>query len=105
MSQILSKLVHRHVEQVRHVHDYVQLRFDDGAILNVFNSATVSGGRPDDLSSLVGVEVAEVSSTNTNVCLVMADGNVLTVGMADADYRGPEAMEYIAADGGRVVWS
>lgn len=101
MPDVLNHLLHRRIRQAERVHDYAQIYFDDGAILNIFNSFSVAGGEVADLN---GSEVIDVHSDEAAISLLLSDAKSIRVGMADADYRGPEALEYITVDGGRVIW-
>ena len=85
--------------------DYVQLQFDDGAILNIFNRYWLTPAERGDLSRLVGTTVVGSESTDSSECLRFSDETLLEIGMTDGDYNGPEAIEVIEIDGTRIVWT
>jgi hypothetical protein len=95
-------LIGRRIQKVEKVHDYLQLCFDNAAVLNIFNAFTLIGAH--DLSELVDCEVASVVARDTAVEIVLKDEKSIQVGMADSDYQGPEAMEYIGVAGEHIVW-
>jgi len=101
MSTKLQELVNKHIKRAQKVHDYFQLYFVDGTILNIFNSYSIIDGSDMDLS---GYEIVAVNSDVNTVNLVLSPQGTIQVGMKDSDYRGPEAMEYIATNGAYVVW-
>ena len=94
------------IQKAEMVYDYLQLWFDNGVGLNIFNVFTVTGGCvADNLSQLVGCEVCSVDISYIAVRIVLATGaKSIRVGMSDCDYHGPEAMEYIGTGGERIVW-
>ncbi len=102
MDIVRKLLLRRRIVKFEPVHDYVQFCLSDGSILNIFNGYRVVGGSDADI---IGDEVAELISTEGEVCLIMSSGRHICVAIGDADYRGAEAMEYIGPDGARVVWS
>jgi hypothetical protein len=107
MKSILKNLVGLHIDRAEMVHDYVQLRFDNDAVLNLYNKVDLIGQSREALAipSIVGCAVKTAQAVGDAVELLMDRGQLLRISMLDADYRGPEAMEYIGADGARVVWS
>lgn len=104
MTSALAPLVGRYVTVADVVHDYIQLRFDNGDILNIFNEYGLEGIGGFDVQALVGRRVASVSVQPQEV-RVQLDGVQLRVSLLDAAFRGPEAIEYIPASGCPVVWS
>lgn len=104
MSDALEGLCGRKIQKIEYIHDYVQLIFDGGEILNIFNALTVQGCPPEDLSQFLGSELCFVSVSKNSVSFVFNGGKSVCVGMSDEDYRGPEAIEYLGANGERIVW-
>lgn len=101
MPEVIEQLLHRRIKKAERIHDYAQIYFDDGAVLNIFNSLSVTGG---EFADLTGSEVIGVNSGEVAINLLLSNGRSVRVGMTDDDYQGPEAMEYITADGTRIVW-
>ncbi|HKG15075.1 MAG TPA: hypothetical protein VKB12_17255 [Pyrinomonadaceae bacterium] len=106
MRTALQELVGLEVSKASLVHDYLQVFFEGGAILNVYNVFHLSGGAagdggapPLDASTLAAVkeEVQEVELTFSN-------GVVISIDMRDEAYQGPEALELIRAGSPTVVW-
>lgn len=80
--------------------DYLQIFYEDGRILNVFNSHNLDA----DFEKMAGWTVADVSQNPNSLALVFSNGNVLTIGLQDSDYNGPEALELVLNAGSRIVW-
>jgi hypothetical protein len=104
MLDTFNLLMGRRIQKAEMVHDYLQLWFDNGVVLNIFNAFTLIGFVAYDLSQLVGCEVGSVVARDNAVEIVLMGGKLIRVGMADSDYQGPEAMEYIGVDGECIVW-
>jgi hypothetical protein len=101
-SSSLSALVGHSISAIDEVHDYLQLKFDNGDVLNVFNAYSLD--MVADIRSLVGRRVTVVAEEPKEVRLEMGALR-LSVDLSDAAFRGPEAIEYIPTSGSRVVWS
>lgn len=101
----LRILLLKKVSRAEHVHDYVQLQFDDGTILNIFNRYSLTPAERDDIARLVGTTVSAAELIERSERLRFSDGTLLRIGMMDSDYNGPEAIEVIDHDGRRVVWT
>lgn len=97
----LEKLVSLSVAAVDLVHDYLSLRFDDYTTLNVFNKYSYDDG---DLSSLAGQTVISVNEGNQSLEIRFSKGGILSIGMTDDDFVGPEAMTLKLNSGDTVVW-
>ena len=104
MPNILGLLVGRKIQKAEMIHDYLQLWFDNGSLLNIFNVFIVMGFEIRNLSEIVGCEVVTVDVGNAEIAIVFVDEKSIRIGMSDSDYQGPEAMEYIGVGGERVVW-
>lgn len=100
----LSSLVGRRIVAAEVIHDYVQLRFDNGDVLNVFNEYGIEGGVGLDVHALTDRCVAAVFTQPHEVRLDLGDLR-FRVSLLDVAYRGPEAIEYIPSSGNRVIWS
>jgi len=92
------------IKKAELIHDYLQLYFEDGIVMNVFNSFCVVGNKSTDFSSISEIEISSVSLENERIDIELSDGKIIQIGMQEKDYRGPEAIEFIEASGRRVVW-
>jgi len=95
----------RTVKSAATVHDYMQIYFDDGTILNIFNRIRAPAIDDILLAGLVHETVSDEIACADTILLRFSSGKSLEIGMSDADYRGPEALELIESDGKRIVWS
>ncbi len=104
-SSPLSALVGQRVAAAGRVHDYVQLRFDQGDVLNVFNVFDLRDEHgPVTLDHLVGVSIETVDDERDFVRLA-AGAIALRVDLTQNSFVGPEALHYIPTCGEQVVWS
>lgn len=103
-SSALSALLGRCISVIDEVHDYLQLSFDNGDVLNVYNAYSFEAGSGRGASSLVGRRVTLVAEDPKEVRLEL-DTEWLCINLSDAAFRGPEAIEYIPKSGSRVVWA
>lgn len=99
---VLQSLVGRTVASLERGNDSLHLGFDDGAALHVFNRYEISGGA---LENLVGAIVQSVSERAEAVVFAFSLGVTLSVGLVDADYSGPEGMQFARPGEPIVVWN
>lgn len=103
-SSALSALSGRCISAIDEVHDYLQLNFDNGDVLNVYNAYSLETRSGHGVRSLVGRRVTVVSEDAKEVRLEL-DALRLCIDLSNAAFRGPEAIEYIPKTGSRVVWT
>jgi hypothetical protein len=60
-------------------------------------------GYRDGLCSEIGIEVASVRVTDDELSIEFVNSSAISVSLRDEDYCGPEAINYVAADGMIVV--
>lgn len=104
MSSILGLLVGQKIQKTEKLYDYLQLWFDKGVLLSIFNIFTMIGCEPNTVSQLVGCEVTSINESDEVIEFVLTGGKSLRIGMRSSDYQGPEAIELIGKDGERIVW-
>jgi hypothetical protein len=101
MAELAHRVNGRGISSIRLVHDYLQSSLDDSAILNVFNKYAIEPYR--DITCIVGHSITSVEESDTAIIFHLSDACVLTVGLADEDYRGPEALQYIGSNQTDVI--
>lgn len=101
---LIERLVGIRVTDVRRVHDYVQIEFETGSILSVFNRYEIRSGVTNSIRCLVGATLLSCESSTGSEKFRFSDGVLLTVGLADSDYRGPEAITLMEKNSATVVW-
>lgn len=97
--QVLVGLI---LSKVEEIHDYIQLVFNDGTTLNIFNKYAYSSG------SILGVEgkkIKYVKNSGNDILIVFEDSSSISIGLRDDDYNGPEVMELMQKGKPSVVWS
>lgn len=99
----LECLLNSSIQRAENIHDYVQLHFDNSAILNIFSRFRISGLEAD-IAGISGLKVSEISDRQKEIILKLSDGRQIEIGYNDEDYSGPEALELIDPDGQIVVW-
>ncbi len=96
----LKALVGLTVEKVEQVHDYLQLSFQEGTKLSVYNSYSFENG--DD--NVECDRVHSVGMDSGDFIIRFSGGGALHVGLRDQDYNGPEAMSLVL-EGKKIVWN
>jgi hypothetical protein len=95
----------RVVKRACKFHDYIQLYFDDGSILNIFNRVVEPASSDNHLESLANTTLLKVSLKEGVISFAFSNGKQLGIGISDTDYQSPEALEFINAQGRRIVWN
>jgi hypothetical protein len=83
------------------VHDYLQVIFSDGTILNVYNSFRYDG---DSVYDIVGTTLENVLVTDEEAVFLFKGNGRLVVGLRADDYNGPEAMEFARRGEPTIIW-
>lgn len=96
---ILIGLFIKHIESI---HDYIQIVFADGTVLNIFNSYSYDGASLFDVSNLKVIDVSELEKV---VTIKLENGSVLMIDLKEEAYNGPEAMMLIREGESPVVWN
>ena len=106
MQTALQDLVGLKVSRASLIHDYLQVFFEGGAILNVYNVFHVSGGPAVDGGAphVDASTLATVKEEGQKIELAFSNGVVISIDMRDEAYQGPEALELIRAGSPTVVW-
>jgi hypothetical protein len=103
MLNALEQLAGVRVTDAHEVHDYIQIKFGEGAGLRVFNEYIISGAKsPTELQGRLLLEAAE---SETEVTLKFDAGIVLAVSLLPHAYHGPEAMVLNRENKPIVVWN
>lgn len=90
------------IASVNEILDYVQIRFINGAVLNVFSRLSINVAEKVD--GLVGCVVVLVSSSPHSLKFVCSSGTSFDIGLRDCDLTGPEAAMLSLASGEQIVW-
>jgi hypothetical protein len=101
----LRALVGRALSSVEFVQDYIQFRFD-GPCVSTYTLPSVESpdhqrlqsgerGYRDALCDRIGSEVKAAGLQDQEVFVLFSDGMALRVSLCEADYQGPEALQYI----------
>ena len=101
MSDYIRDMLNKTILDVEDVHDYVQIRLSENSGLNIYNKFSMIDS---DRASLPGRRIASVRSGDDCISIFLSPKGTIRVSIKDADFRGPEAMEYVAANGARVIW-
>ena len=98
------QLIGRKIESANFIHDYLQIRFEDGSVMNIFNAIELSGFFAGDISKSIGCNIINFEGDDRAITISLGAGKTIKIGTLDEDYRGPEAIEYRGADGSIVIW-
>ena len=100
MINALSELIGCTVTKVERVHDYLQIIFSNGSIMNVYNKYSYDG----NVSDLVSKTLVSFSEHSDSVELRFV-GSRFEIGLRDADYSGPEAIALRRPGKEPVIWN
>ncbi len=89
------------IQLIKVVHDYLQIAFDDGTILNIYNKYQYNA---DSVSALAGKKLISVTEADNRIVLEFEGSGELIVGLLDTDYNGPEALEIIPKNKPAIIW-
>ena len=103
LANALTELVGRELSSVEFVRDYLQLHVD-GASLTAYTLPVVTvnceslnlrqPGYRDALCSQIGDKVTCAESHNDCVSIAFARGTTVSISLLEADYQGPEALQF-----------
>jgi hypothetical protein len=110
----LNDLVGRRLTSVTFIHDYVQLVFENYSCLSIFNPIrlTVHSGEIDQsqygfkdfLCKFINRSVSNVNyQQEKQVAFIFDDAKAVSVGLADNDYSGPEAIVFTSGNEGDPI--
>lgn len=91
------------VKRVDAIHDYIQIEFEDGAMLNIYNRHILTGDAGKGLGALAGKVVTQATEQDRGITVHFGDSLSMQIGMATGDFSGPEAMLYRHKDQ-LIVW-
>lgn len=94
MQTQLNALLSLPIVSVIEIHDYLQIFFSNGAILNIFNKYSYKAN-DSRICSLVGTFATQLTQNQQNICIFFSNGSELIIGLSNDDYNGPEALELI----------
>ncbi len=100
----LERLIGLTAVQATKLHDYLQLKFSDGTILNINNRYKLVG-TSDGIECVIGKLVSGVKADERSIRIVFFGGMSLLVGLNEEDFNSPEAMEMYAAGSPPIIWN
>ncbi|RMO90728.1 hypothetical protein ALQ33_100877 [Pseudomonas syringae pv. philadelphi] len=98
----LECLIGRRVTKACVVHDYVQVYFTGGCILNVNNTYEIYGST---ISLLKGQKLISVLEGEREIEFIFGNLAKIRVDMSLDGFNGPEAMELSRPGFPRVIWN
>lgn len=103
---VLTELVELKVVKSEFVEDYLQVWFEDGECLNVYNKyqLTDSDGRPHSHPELTGATLSDVRDDAGFIVLDFSNDLELSIDMSEDGYLGPEAIQLTRPGLPPVVW-
>lgn len=110
----LNDLIGKRLTSVTFVHDYVQLVFENYSCLSIFNPIRLTGhsgeidqspyGFKDSLCEFINRSVSNVNyQQGKRVAFIFDDAKVVSVGLGDNDYSGPEAIVFTSGSDGDPI--
>lgn len=98
----LSELTGLSISSVENVHDYMQVKFFNGAVLTIYNNCRFEGGA---FCKAVGSTVKSATDSGDEVVIMLEGGGSIHIGLQEDDYVGPEAMVLSQEGAPDVVWN
>ncbi|WP_024695465.1 hypothetical protein [Pseudomonas syringae] len=99
---VLASLVGNNIETVCVVHDYFQVFFVGGVILNINNSYCIIGST---VKGLQGKKLINVSESEQEIELVFEGLAKIRIDMTPDGFQGPEAMQLLRPGLPLVIWN
>ena len=79
METQLNLLLSLSVISVIEIHDYLQIAFSNGVILNIFNRYFYGDSKVDTVYNLAGKVVTDVTQNQQNIRIVFSDRSELVI--------------------------
>ena len=105
MKSRLTTLQGRAVRIALHVEDYLQVHFELGASLSIFNAVSLTGPVAEELEAINGKRLLGVEESDEKATLRFEDGSAIEVDLRDEAFNGPEAMTLHLPGEPIVVWN
>lgn len=90
MKNLVDWLVGRTVLAIDTVEDYLQLKMDDGGVLNIYNPSKFSRAK-EKFSNL---SIQEVELNDMELILQFGSDDSIWISLRPEDYASPEAFSY-----------
>ena len=91
---LAKNIIGKEVEKIVYIHDYFQLIFDDGSILNLYNKITTFV----NVELIIGKKVFDVILDDEELEIKILSNLNIRMSMKKEDYNSPEAFEYNYGD-------
>ena len=103
---VLKELVELKVMKSEVVEDYLQVWFEDGECLNVYNKYRLTDfdGHPHSHPDLTGTTLSRVRDDARLIILGFSNSLELSIDMSEDGYLGPEAIQLTRPGLPSVVW-
>jgi hypothetical protein len=87
------------------VEDYLQIHFELGPSLSIFNTVALTGPVAEDLAAINGKRLLIADESAEKATLRFEDESVIEVDLRDEAFNGPEAMTLHLPGEPIVVWN
>ncbi|MCZ8364626.1 MAG: hypothetical protein O9338_18255 [Microcystis sp. LE19-251.1A] len=94
----LSFLKGKKIHVIRRVHDYIQILFSGGDILNIYNDTKIELNNNIKIGDVIDADILSISRMNEEEKLEITGVSII-IRMSDDAFHGPEAMSFIAKSG------
>jgi hypothetical protein len=105
MSTSLRALEGLTVRSIRREDGCLQVEFERGVGLSIYNRCSLRGIDDGVVEELEGAVVERASETKTNAQLEFSGGRAIEIDLRDDAFNGPEAMQLTIPGEPTVVWN
>jgi hypothetical protein len=89
--RLLYKYIHgKIIIKIIHIHNYMQIYFNDSGILNLYNKTIING----DENIFINKTVKDIFRIKNKLIIYCNKDLFIEMSLLEKDYVGPEAFEY-----------
>lgn len=105
MESPLHNIQGKAVSKVVKIHDYIQLFFEGGWGLNIYNPFHFTSEKFSSIDDLAGLRVTSTKDDTSVASIHFSDGSSVSIRLDDDAYTGPEAMDLRGPGDKFFVWN
>jgi hypothetical protein len=87
---LCNNIIGKIIVEINNMHDYIQIKFNDNSILDLYNKTKINGEKEVFLNKTV----EDFILTENSLRIYLNDEISIEMNMEDIDYEGPKIFEY-----------